>query len=86
MRYEIEYTKKANKGLKKIGLKIRRKIIDAIEEISLGKILNKDIKKLVNSDDQFRVRIGEYRIIYEYIHGELIVLVVNVDVRGSVYR
>ena len=44
----IEYTKKADKNLKKIKAKTRFKIFDAIHDISQGNTQNKDIKKLKN--------------------------------------
>jgi mRNA interferase RelE/StbE len=34
----------------------------------------------------WRIRVGEYRIVYEIREEELIVLVVNVAPRGEVYR
>jgi mRNA interferase RelE/StbE len=34
----------------------------------------------------WRLRVGEYRIVYEIREGELLILVVNVAPRGEVYR
>jgi len=34
----------------------------------------------------WRLRVGEYRIVYEILDGELVVLVVNVAVRGEIYK
>jgi len=84
--YRIEYTKKADKNLKKIKAKTRFKIFDAIYDISQGNTQNKDIKKLKNEDDMYRLRMGQYRILYTYMFLELVVLVIDVDVRGNVYK
>jgi mRNA interferase RelE/StbE len=34
----------------------------------------------------WRLRVGEYRIVYEILQGELVVLVVNVAPRGEIYK
>ena len=43
-------------------------------------------RKLAGSTDRFRVRVGDYRIIYEVCDGELVVIVVTVGHRREVYR
>jgi mRNA interferase RelE/StbE len=42
-------------------------------------------KKLVN-EDNFRLRVGDYRIIYEVRDQELLVLVVRIGHRREIYR
>ncbi|KDO02554.1 MULTISPECIES: type II toxin-antitoxin system RelE family toxin [spotted fever group] len=46
---------------------------------------NNNIKKLIGHDG-YRLRIGDYRIIYRINKGKLEILVNNVDVRGEVYK
>ncbi len=41
---------------------------------------------LVGEDSVYRVRVGNYRIIYEVIDSRLVVQVVRVGHRGDVYR
>lgn len=43
-------------------------------------------KKLVGSDATYRIRIGNYRVIYDIIDQELVVMVVRVKHRKDVYR
>jgi len=43
-------------------------------------------KKLAGADDLYRIRDGEYRIIYTIKDKELIVLVVKIGHRREVYR
>ncbi len=85
-KYSIEYTKKADKNLKKIKAKTRFKIFDAIYDISQGDTQNKNIKKLKNEDNIYRLRMGQYRVLYTYMFLELVVLVIDVDVRGNIYK
>jgi mRNA interferase RelE/StbE len=44
-----------------------------------------DIKKLSNSNF-YRLRISDYRFIYEIIDDELVILMIDGDNRGDVYK
>ena len=55
---------RAAKFLNKLGQKERKVIKEVLEKIKFGNIANLDIKKLKGSDNYFRVRKGEIRIIY----------------------
>ena len=43
-------------------------------------------KKLQGSDDQFRIRVGKYRVIYEIHEKTVVVLIVRVSHRKDAYR
>jgi mRNA interferase RelE/StbE len=45
-----------------------------------------NIKKLSGYDDRYRLRVGDYRIMYEVRDGELIILVVGVGHRREINR
>ena len=84
---DIKYTKQALKTLKDYdkptrGL-IREKIADLTEIPPRG-----DIKPLQGSKTEKRLRVGKYRIIYEYLtENKLKVLMINkIDTRGDVYK
>lgn len=56
-----------NKNLKflnKLNPKERELVTKTIEEIVYGKVTARDVKKLKNHADVFRVRIGRIRIVY----------------------
>jgi mRNA interferase RelE/StbE len=42
--------------------------------------------KLAGGDDLYRVRVGDYRVVYQIQDRALVVLVVNVGHRREVYR
>jgi mRNA interferase RelE/StbE len=46
---------------------------------------NFDIKKCKGHQTRFRVRFGEYRLIYEIDESEQMVLILKLDKRGNVY-
>ena len=43
-------------------------------------------KRLVGFDQVYRLRVGDWRIVYEVQDQQLIVLVIEIDARGSAYR
>lgn len=42
--------------------------------------------KLAGHEDEWRVRVGDWRVIYRIDDGKLVVLVVNLGPRGGVYQ
>lgn len=80
--YSIIIKKKAKKFIDKLPLNERKRIVYAIKQLPNGE----DIKKLKGHDELFRLRIGEYRIIYSTDTGKLIVYVVDVGNRGDIYK
>ena len=46
---------------------------------------NLDVKKLQNRSG-YRLRIGDWRVIYEVQNEELVILVMKIAPRGEVYR
>jgi mRNA interferase RelE/StbE len=45
-----------------------------------------DIKKLAGYADRYRLRVGDYRVIYQIADEQLIILVVGVGHRREAYR
>ncbi len=44
------------------------------------------IKRLAGYDDRYRLRVGDYRVIYGIMDAQLIILVVGVGHRREIYR
>lgn len=80
--YKIFIKKRAKKFIDKLPKNERLRIVKAIELLPYGE----NIKKLKGNDDLFRLRIGDYRIIYTVNHGELIVIVIDAGNRGEIYN
>lgn len=81
---KIEYSKKAVKYINKLDKQTKQRIKVGIE--GLTDIVPKgDIKTLQGySDGRKRLRIGKYRIIYNYNKNKEIVIlcIMNIDTRG----
>lgn len=43
------------------------------------------VAKLQGKDDVYRIRVGDYRVLYEVLEKEGLMLVDKIDHRGSVY-
>lgn len=84
MSYSIKVKDSARKALLKLPRQIRMRLIEAIdrlvEEPFAGGVLKGEFGGLR------RLRVGQYRIIYEVFKGELTVLVVRIGHRREVYR
>ncbi len=84
MKYEIKIRKKAQKALSKIPSPFQKNIIKSIQTLSENPFTNQ-AKKLTGREG-WRIRIGNYRVIYEVFDNELIVLVLNIGHRKNVYE
>ena len=43
-------------------------------------------RKLVNHDDAYRIRVGDYRVIYEVEHRRITVTITKIGHRSAIYR
>lgn len=88
MEYKLSFSKTALKNLLKISVNKRKAILEKLEQLKLNPYPykeNNNIKKLIGQDG-YRLRIGDYRVIYRTDKGKLEILVINVDVRGEIYK
>ena len=85
MPYKVEITKLAIKNLSKIQQSHAANILAKIKTLSNNPYANNNVKKLQGYDNVFRLRVGNYRIIYELLDAVLIIKVINIDVRGNIY-
>ncbi|MGE4428231.1 MAG: type II toxin-antitoxin system RelE/ParE family toxin [Solirubrobacteraceae bacterium] len=84
-RYEVAYDPKAVKELKKLDRPVARRIALAIEELRTDP-RPASSRALVGHPDLWRLRVGEYRVVYAVRDAELVVLALRVAHRSSVYR
>jgi mRNA interferase RelE/StbE len=71
MKYAVAYTKQAEAELLAFPVKIQRQIAAKIGKLQHG--FTGDIKKLQASDNVYRLRSGNYRILFE-IEGSALVI------------
>jgi mRNA interferase RelE/StbE len=83
--FRIEFARSATKDLRGIDRQWIPRILEAIENLA-DNPLPVGCKKLVGSEHTFRIRVGDYRIVYDIQGSELVVYVVRVRHRRDVYR
>ncbi len=84
----IKYTRNAVKVVDSLDKSLRGRIKDAIEGLN-EEPPRGDIKQLQNVESPvYRLRIGKYRIIFEYkvINNEKIILIKDIGSRGDIYK
>jgi len=65
--------------------RLKRRIADAIDALTV-KPRPPGCVKLVGEENVWRVRVGDYRILYEIQEGRLVVLVIRIAHRREAYR
>jgi mRNA interferase RelE/StbE len=83
--FAIEYDPKALKELTKLDKPVARRIIRAVDALSADPRPG-GARPLVGYPDLWRIRVGDYRVIYTIRDAELVVLALRVAHRSSVYR
>ena len=85
--YTIEFVKSARKEFERLPAKIRAKTAEALNLLALNpysELLK--IKKMKGAPDLYRIRLGEYRVLYELRNERLVVVVIKLGHRREVYR
>lgn len=82
--HRLEIKKSAQKDLNKITPSFRQKLIEKIRELSKNPRPNGAIR-LANRDE-WRVRLADYRILYEINDKSKIVTIVRIKHRRSAYK
>ncbi len=84
--YRVEFTRSAEKEFERLSRGIQTKAAEALQLLSIKPYSDLlKVKKLKGADKLYRVRIGEYRIVYEVRKKELLVLVIKFGHRREVY-
>jgi mRNA interferase RelE/StbE len=82
MKYTIELKPKAVKDLKSIQLKDRKKILDRMD--ALEDDLSGNVKKLTNFTPEYRMRSGNWRVLFEVEESRIIIY--RIRRRKEAYR
>ena len=87
MSYTIEIAEKLEKRLNKLPKKDKERILEKIDSLSQNP-RPEDYKKLQGNQKPqlYRVRSGDYRIIYTIQDSALVILVVDLGHRKEIYR
>jgi mRNA interferase RelE/StbE len=85
MAYTVEVAPAAERQLKALPKPIRTPIGRRIDKLADNPRPH-GIEKITGEDDLYRVRTGDYRILYKINDQEILILVVKIGDRKEVYR
>ena len=85
MTYEVRLSRRATRELDSLQSPIRGRIIARLEELRDDPFPH-GVIKLQSKENVYRTRVGDYRILYQVLIAQRIVLIDKIDHRGSVYE
>ena len=85
MAFRIEWKKSTRKDLRKLPAGTVERIVEAVENLA-GNPFPHGVEKLSGSEYAYRIRLGDYRIVYEVVTESKLVEIQRVRHRKDVYR
>lgn len=83
--YQIEWKRSAVKELEKLPRPMIVKVVAAVGELASNPYPH-GVRKLVGTEDTYRIRVGDFRVLYSVFKNKLIVEIVRVQHRKDVYK
>ena len=83
--YHVEFTSGAARQLKKLSHDVQRRLAVAIDGLE-QEPRPQGVKRLSAEEGIYRIRVGDYRVLYQIHDKILVVLVVSVGDRKDIYR
>jgi len=82
MSFELSWREGALKDLERLEIFLRKRIVKKILEfVEIGNF--HEVKRMTGYDNMYRLRVGDYRVIFEMIDGK--VVVTKVGHRKNIY-
>ena len=83
--YKVKWKHSAVKELKNVDSRYVRRIVQAIEPLS-NMPFPRGCRKIFGSDSSYRIRVGDYRVIYQIDEGNKTITIFHVRHRKDAYR
>lgn len=83
--FEIRWRSSTKKDLRRIAPDNVSRILETVSKLPVGPLPNGS-EKLTGSEHTHRIRVGDYRVIYEFLKNEKAVEIQRVRHRKEVYR
>ena len=84
MIFEITYDKQPIKFLKKLDKNIVKRILDKVDVVFANEPVPSDAKRIFGEHGVFRIRIGDYRIIFDIDNENIVIL--RIGHRKDIYK
>ena len=83
--YRIEVTPRARKDLKALPKRERQRVAEQIDNLKVDPRPT-GCRKLKGREDFFRIRVGNYRVVYQIENEVLLIIIVRVGDRKEIYE
>lgn len=83
--YNIKWKSSASKELRKFPKSIIAKLTSAVDDLA-KEPRPEGVRKLTASQDTYRIRVGDYRIIYNIFDKQLVIEIIKVRDRKDAYK
>lgn len=84
--YRLEYSKNFIKSFDKLEKRTQKQIIEILEQLSNNYNSCGNIIKLSGVVDIYRIRSGDYRILFNKLDNKFVILLIDVKHRKEIYR
>lgn len=83
--YEVTYSRQAERALLRLPRPLARRIREKLGQIAIDPYAQHNNVTKLQGRPGYRLRIGDWRVIYEIHDGEMFILVLKIGPRGDVY-
>jgi mRNA interferase RelE/StbE len=83
--YRIVYTKEATKTLRKLPRNVSKLIREKLDDIAANPYVQHNNVTRLQNRSGYRLRVGDWRVIYEVEDAQLVILVLKLGSRGGIY-
>ena len=84
--YKINYSKEATKSLLRMPRNMAKLIREKLEMIAADPYADHPNAKKLQGREGYRLRVGDWRVIYTIQNEQLMIIVLKVASRGEVYK
>ena len=84
MRYSVRLKPSADRALSKLARDVQARILGKLEQLAENPY-PAGVEKM-REEPGYRVRVGDFRIVYDVLHNELTVFVIRIGHRREIYR
>lgn len=84
--YEVQFTETALKNLRRYPRPDRERILQKIETLAQDPHSARNVKRLVDFDPAYRLRVGNYRVLFDLVEPARLIDVIDILPRQRAYR
>ncbi|MBX3056054.1 MAG: type II toxin-antitoxin system RelE/ParE family toxin [Anaerolineae bacterium] len=83
--YEVTYSRQAERALLRLPRHLASRIREKLDQIAVDPYAQHNNVTRLQGRPGYRLRIGDWRVIYKIQDGEMFILVLKIGPRGDVY-